>query len=42
MLNSIIAFLFGAAVMDFMWAYKLGIPQNMWQRFKARNANKGN
>jgi hypothetical protein len=36
MLNVFLAFVFGAAVMDFMWAYKMGMPQAMWQRWKSR------
>lgn len=27
----------GAVVMDLMWAWKLGIPQRMWHRFRHRN-----
>jgi hypothetical protein len=36
MLNIFLAFVFGAVVMDLMWAYKLGIPQAMWRRWKNR------
>ena len=36
MLNVILAFVFGAAIMDFMWAYKLGMPQAIWRRMKSR------
>jgi hypothetical protein len=32
----IIAFILGMVVMDFMWAYKMGIPQAMWRRRKNR------
>lgn len=38
MVNVIVAFLFGMAVMDFMWAWKLGIPQTLWSRWKNRNS----
>ena len=27
----------GAVVMDFMWAWRLDIPQRMWQRYTQRN-----
>lgn len=27
----------GAVVMDFMWAWRLGIPQRMWYRYTQRN-----
>ena len=37
MLNIIIAFLFGMALMDFLWAWKMGIPQAMYYRWKHRN-----
>lgn len=30
-------FLIGLVVMDFMWAWKMGIPQAMWYRWKHRN-----
>lgn len=33
----LIAFLGGMIVMDFMWAWRLGIPQAMWYMFKHRN-----
>ena len=36
MINVFIAFIFGMCVMDFMWAWKMGIPQSMWRRFKER------
>lgn len=36
MFNVIIAFILGMVVMDFMWAYKMGIPQTMWRRWKSR------
>ena len=26
----------GAVIMDFMWAWRLGIPQRMWQRYVQR------
>jgi small basic protein len=28
-------FFLGAAVADFLWAYKMGIPQVFWARIKA-------
>ena len=37
MLALILAFLAGTIVMDFMWAWRLGIPQMLWYRFKNRN-----
>jgi hypothetical protein len=36
MFNVIVAFVLGMVVMDFMWAYKMGIPQTMWRRWKNR------
>jgi hypothetical protein len=33
----IIAFIVGMIVMDVMWAWRLGIPQMLWYRFKNRN-----
>jgi hypothetical protein len=33
----IIGFVVGLVVMDFMWAWRLGIPQMLWYRFKNRN-----
>jgi hypothetical protein len=36
MLELILAFLAGTIVMDFMWAWRLGIPQILWVRFKLR------
>lgn len=32
-----LAFVAGMIVMDLMWAFKLGIPQALWYRFKHRN-----
>ena len=37
MLGYIGAFVAGMIVMDLMWAFKLGIPQAMYSRFKNRN-----
>jgi hypothetical protein len=37
MLGYIGAFVAGMIVMDLMWAFKLGIPQAMYNRFKNRN-----
>jgi hypothetical protein len=31
MISLIVAFLLGAIVMDLLWAFKLGIPQRMFQ-----------
>jgi hypothetical protein len=36
----LIAFIFGLVVMDFLWAWRMGIPQAMYYRFKNRNAPK--
>ena len=33
---AIIAFLVGMFVMDFAWAYKLGIVKNMYNRIRLR------
>jgi len=33
----VLAFLAGAVVMDLMWAFKLGIPQRLYSRWKHRN-----
>jgi hypothetical protein len=38
----IIAFVAGLVVMDFMWAWRMGIPQALWYKFKNRNAPKPN
>lgn len=38
MIGLIVAFLIGAVVMDVMWAWRLGIPQLMWARWKYRKA----
>ena len=37
MMVLIIGFVVGLVVMDFMWAWRLGIPQMLWYRFKNRN-----
>ena len=42
MLNNIIAFVAGLIVMDLAWALKLGIPQNLIRRWKARKGNISN
>lgn len=36
MLNLTIGFVLGAIVMDFLWAWRLGMPQAMWRRVRAR------
>ena len=33
----ILAFVVGLVVMDLLWAWRLGIPQMLWYRFKNRN-----
>ena len=33
----ILAFLAGMIVMDFMWAWRMGILQMLWYRFRHRN-----
>ena len=33
----ILAFLAGMIVMDVMWAWRMGIPQMLWYRFRHRN-----
>ena len=38
MIGLIVAFLIGAVVMDAMWAWRLGIPQFMWARWKYSKA----
>jgi hypothetical protein len=37
MMELILAFLAGMIVMDFMYAWRMGIPQMLWYRFKNRN-----
>jgi hypothetical protein len=32
-------FLLGAVIVDFLWAWKFGIPQVTWSRFKNWKAN---
>jgi hypothetical protein len=36
-MDLVIAFLGGMIVMDVMWAWKLGIPQHLYYRWKHRN-----
>ena len=36
MLNVIIAFISGLVVMDFAWAWKMGIPQRIWRRWTGK------
>jgi hypothetical protein len=38
MIALILAFLAGTIVMDFMWAWRLGIPQMLMARWKYRKA----
>jgi len=33
----LVAFIVGMIVMDVLWAWRLGIPQMLWYRFKNRN-----
>lgn len=33
----ILAFVAGMIVMDLMWAWRVGIPQMLWYRFRYRN-----
>ncbi len=40
MLELFLAFIAGALVMDFLWAWRLGIPQLLWYRFRNRNQPK--
>ena len=37
MMELILAFLAGMIVMDFMYAWRMGIPQMLWYRFRHRN-----
>ena len=37
MMELILAFLAGMIVMDFMYAWRMGIPQMLWYRWKHRN-----
>ena len=42
MMELILAFLAGMIVMDFMYAWRMGIIQMLWYRFKNRNNPKPN
>jgi hypothetical protein len=42
MMELILAFVAGMIVMDFMYAWRMGIPQMLWYRFKTRNNPKPN
>jgi len=33
----LLAFIVGLVVMDVLWAWRLGIPQMLWYRFRHRN-----
>jgi hypothetical protein len=33
----VLAFCLGLIVMDAVWAWRMGIPQMLWSRFKNRN-----
>ena len=37
MMELVLAFVGGMIVMDFMYAWRMGIPQMLWYRFKHRN-----
>jgi hypothetical protein len=37
MVGIIVAFVAGLVVMDALWAWRMGIPQMLWYRFKTRN-----
>lgn len=37
MIYLVIGFMVGTVVMDFMWAWRLGLPQAMWRRLASRN-----
>lgn len=37
MMELILAFVAGMIVMDFMYAWRLGIPQMLWYRWRHRN-----
>ena len=34
MSNFLLGFLAGAVLVDFLWAWKFGIPQHFWYNFK--------
>lgn len=36
----ILAFVFGMVIMDVIWAWRMGIPQAIWQRWTRRKASK--
>ena len=36
----VLAFIAGLIVMDVLWAWRMGIPQMLWARWKYRNAPK--
>jgi len=38
----VLAFLAGMIVMDFMYAWRMGIPQMLWHRFRNRNKPQSN
>lgn len=37
MIELFVAFIVGMIVMDGLWAWRLGIPQAMWYKWKHRN-----
>lgn len=41
MIYLVIGFLVGTVVMDFMWAWRLGLPQAMWRRLTRRDDTDG-
>jgi len=36
----ILAFVAGLIVMDLLWAWRMGIPQMLWARWKYRNSQR--
>lgn len=40
MVNLLIGAFIGAVVMDFMWAWRLGMPQAMWRRLTNRGTKR--
>jgi len=39
MVNMLVGAFIGAVVMDFMWAWRLGLPQAMWRRLRGNGGN---
>jgi hypothetical protein len=36
MVNMLVGAFVGAVIMDFMWAWRLGMPQAMWRRWRGK------